>query len=108
MKFHASVTKVLKLKVRNFLGLVLTFVEVTGEKLVGAGGLFAPSLPSPPLILNRVKALKYFSKVKNIIIHKANKGKVVMILNKCPHLSAIEEILHDIAKISKFAIPAGD
>ena len=31
-----------------------------------------------------------------------------MILNKCPHLSAIEEILHDIAKISKFAIPAGD
>ena len=37
--------KGLKLKVRKFLGLVTTFVEVTGEKLVGeeGGGLFAPT-----------------------------------------------------------------
>ena len=33
-------TKRLKLKVRKFLGLVLTFGEVTEEKLVG-GGAFA-------------------------------------------------------------------
>ena len=40
----------LKLKVRKFWGLNLTFVEVTGEKYKGGGRLFA--LP----ILNRVKA----------------------------------------------------
>ena len=39
--------KGLKLKVRKFLGLIPTFVEVTGEKLVGAF--------LPPPILNRVK-----------------------------------------------------
>ena len=48
LKFYASVTKGLKLKVRKFWGLIPTFVEVTGEKLVGKG-LFAPP------ILNRVK-----------------------------------------------------
>ena len=35
LKFYTSVTKGLKLKVRKFWGLVLTFVEVTGEKLLG-------------------------------------------------------------------------
>ena len=44
VKFYISVAKGLKLKVKKFLGLILTFVEVTGEKLVG--GLFAP--PPPP------------------------------------------------------------
>ena len=34
LKFYASVTKGLKLKVRKFRGLVLKFVEVAGEKLV--------------------------------------------------------------------------
>ena len=38
VKFYISVAKGLKLKVKKFLGLILTFVEVTGEKLVG--GLF--------------------------------------------------------------------
>ena len=33
LRFYASVAKALKLKVRNFGGLILTFVEVTGEKL---------------------------------------------------------------------------
>ena len=37
LKFYTSMTKGLKLTVRKFLGLILTFVEVTGEKL------FAPS-----------------------------------------------------------------
>ena len=40
LKFYSSVKKGLKLIVRKFLGLVSTFIEVTGEKLVG--GLFGP------------------------------------------------------------------
>ena len=35
LKFYASVAKELKLKVRRFWGLISTFAEVTGEKLVG-------------------------------------------------------------------------
>ena len=35
LKFYASVTKGLNIKVRKFRGLVPTFLEVTGEKLVG-------------------------------------------------------------------------
>ena len=49
LKLYTNVTKWLKLKVRKFLGLIPSFVEVTGEKLVG---FFF--LPSP--ILNRVKS----------------------------------------------------
>ena len=45
LKFYTSVAKGLKLKVRKFLGLILTFLEGTGEKLVGKG-LLAPNLPS--------------------------------------------------------------
>ena len=42
-KFYTSVAIVLKLKVRKFLGLIPTFVEITGEKLVGRGErVFAP------------------------------------------------------------------
>ena len=40
IRFHTSVAKGLKLKVRMVLVLLLTFVEVTGEKLVG--GFFTP------------------------------------------------------------------
>ena len=43
-KFYTSVTKGLKLKVTKFGGLNPTFVEVTGEKLVGEA--FWP--PPPP------------------------------------------------------------
>ena len=34
-KFYKSVAKGLRLKVKKFGGLIPTFVEVTGEKLVG-------------------------------------------------------------------------
>ena len=34
LKFYTSVAKRLKLKVRKFLGLIPTFLEVTGEKPV--------------------------------------------------------------------------
>ena len=48
LKIYTSVAKELKLKVRKFLGLIPTFVEVTWKKVVGGGeGLFAH-------ILNRV------------------------------------------------------
>ena len=35
LKLYGSVAKRLKLKVRKFLGPILTFVEVTGDQLVG-------------------------------------------------------------------------
>ena len=43
LKFYTSVAKGLKLKVRKFLGLIPTFAEVIGEKLVGE--LFWPPYP---------------------------------------------------------------
>ena len=46
LKFYTIVSKEFKLKVRKFWRLILTFVEVTWEKLVGG---------SPPSILNMVK-----------------------------------------------------
>ena len=46
--FYISVAKGLKVKVRKFWGIIPTFVEITGEKLVG--GPFCPRS-----ILNRVK-----------------------------------------------------
>ena len=48
LKFYTSVARGLELKVRKLWGLIPTFVEVTGEKLVSGGGLFAPSPPPPP------------------------------------------------------------
>ena len=41
LKFYTSLTKGLKLKVRKFWWLIPTFVEVTGEKLVGMKGVFS-------------------------------------------------------------------
>ena len=49
LKFYTIVAKGLKLKVKKFWGLIPTFVEVTGEKLVGMA-----FLPSPIPILNGV------------------------------------------------------
>ena len=47
LKFDSAMVKRSKLKVRNFGGLIPTFVEVLGKKLIG-GNFFAPP------ILNRV------------------------------------------------------
>ena len=58
LKFYTSLSKGLKLKVRKFFGLIPTFVEVTGEKLVGGPFCHPPSPPTP--ILNRVKQEKLF------------------------------------------------
>ena len=54
LKFYTSLLKGLQLKVRKFLRLVPTFIEVTGEKLVG-GASPPPPPPHYPPILNRVK-----------------------------------------------------
>ena len=54
LKFYTSVENGFKLKVRKFWGLIPTFVEVTGEKLVG-GPFCTPAPPPQTLILNRVK-----------------------------------------------------
>ena len=35
LTFYTSVAKVLKLKVRKFWGVIVTFLEVTKEKMVG-------------------------------------------------------------------------
>ena len=48
LKFYTRVAKGIKLKVKKFWGLIPTFVEITGKKLVGGGGFF------PSSILNRV------------------------------------------------------
>ena len=48
LKFYISVANRFKLKVRTFRGVVILFVEVTEEKLVG-GRAFCPH------ILNRFK-----------------------------------------------------
>ena len=54
-KFSNSVAKGLKLKVRKFVGLIPSFVEVTGGKLVSGRGVrgggrdtFCPCLPPVP------------------------------------------------------------
>ena len=51
IQVHKSGKRV-ETKSHKVLGLILTFAEVTGEKLVGRG-LFSP-FPLPPYILNRV------------------------------------------------------
>ena len=62
LKLYTSVAKGLKLKVRKFWGIIPTFVEVTGEKLVGEGrGAFWPS----PSHSDRVKEITDF---KNVIV----------------------------------------
>ena len=43
LKFYTSLSKGFKLKVRKLWGLIQTFLEVTGEKLVGGTFLLPPS-----------------------------------------------------------------
>ena len=57
MRFYSSLSKGLTLNVGKFWEIILTFVEVTGEKLVGRS--FYPPLPHPA-ILNRVQVVFLF------------------------------------------------
>ena len=73
LKFNISEAKELQLKVRRW-GLILTFLEVTGEKLVG-GGLFAP-FPTPSWIgLKHIIFKTSRSKMFCIYSEKFWKGK---------------------------------
>ena len=45
LKFYTSVKKGLKLKVSETYGLIPTFVEVTGEKLIGGPYIHLPPYP---------------------------------------------------------------
>ena len=54
LEFYTSVAKGLKLKVRNFVGLIPTFVEDTGGKLLG-GGPFCLPPPKSGIGCDRVK-----------------------------------------------------
>ena len=78
LKLYNSVTKGLKLKLRKFSGLIPTFVEVTGEKLVG--GLFAP-----PPILNRVKATYKYENQLQSIIHEGPLQYLLVLLGCCKY-----------------------
>ena len=62
-QFYTSVEEALKLKVRKCWGLILTFVQITGEKLVEE-----TFLTPPPPILNRVKILEINGSSHNITI----------------------------------------
>ena len=65
LEFYIILSKGIRLKVRKFWRLIPTFLEVTGEKLVGGGG-GGGAFCLPP-ILNRVKQL--FSYQKGIFHH---------------------------------------
>ena len=63
-KIYTSLAKSLKLKVRKFCVIILTFVEVAGEKLVGNGGYFNRKITSNKtkhlVVENKLKKLKIF------------------------------------------------
>ena len=56
LKFYSSLSKGLNLKVRKFSGLTLTFVEVTGEKVVG---LLSEDIKFPRKQYNSVEKKNY-------------------------------------------------
>ena len=60
LNFYTSLAKVLKLKVRIFLGLIPTFVEVTGEKLVS--GVFLPPIRNRVIKVVGLKACNFIEK----------------------------------------------
>ena len=79
LKFCASLSKGLKLKVRKFLGLIPTFVEVTGEKLVG--GPFCP----PPLFWIGLSKLKFPKDLVTFTKEICN-GKLHLLCSKGLHM----------------------
>ena len=48
--------------------------------------------PSDSLTMSEFKALRHLSKNKNIVIQNADKGNVIVILDKIFYISVIEEI----------------
>ena len=78
LTFYTNVAKGLKVKVRKFWVLSLTFVEVIGKKPVG--GLFCP------FTLNRVNidTLSVMNEKKpNILVHTKGNKQIIKITNLC-------------------------
>ena len=57
LKFYTNVAKRLKLKARKFWGLILTFVEVTGEKKPVGGFFVSPPHPEEGLKISKRKSI---------------------------------------------------
>ena len=75
--------------------------------LISYQNFYSDRHPPENITSSEFKALKRLSKNKDIVIQKADKGKTVVILEKCSYISAIEGILYDNSKFSKFDVPAG-
>ena len=100
LKFYHSVAKVLKLKVRMFLGLIPTFVEVTRGKLVE--GLFCLSqiifLPQIKIIFGEsflkgraTETLSLGKNINNQFLKKLTESDFVNMLMRI-HWATITEI----------------
>ena len=79
LKIYNSVAKGLKLKVRQFLELNPTFIEVTAEKLVG-GGLFALLNMVKPMLSKKIDPNGKLTLIKSDEIIKTEKG-IAKVLN---------------------------
>ena len=64
---------------------------------------YSDQQPPENITSSEFKALKRLPKNKDIVIQKADKGNTVQV----SYISAIEGILYDKSKFSKFDIPAG-
>ena len=71
-KFYVSVAKRFELKFRKFWGLISTFVEVTGEKLVG-GPFGNPSRIRLSILIDTAKLIT--SKIWNISKNLLTEGR---------------------------------
>ena len=75
LKFYTCVEKGLKLKVRKFGGLILTFVEVIGGKLVGRSFCL-------PALLNRVNTHSNWVKINSQTLSKESSSQNISIKSK--------------------------
>ena len=62
---------------------------------------------SETVTVSELKALRYLSKNKSIVIQKADEGNTIVLLDKISYISVIGKILDDYTKFSNFDIPAG-
>ena len=91
MKFYTSVAKGLKLKARKIWGLIHTFEEVTGEKLVGMG-FFCPAAPSW-IGLNVEKNIKTM-KLQGCLVRRSRGNIWIRDLHSKPWENTSHKIYH--------------
>ena len=93
VKFYTSVAKKLKLKVRKIWGLIHTFEEVTGEKLVGIGGGGCPSAPSWIGLNVEKKKWKLWS-YKDVWLEEVKETFGLLIYNENPEKIQVIKSVH--------------